>query len=184
LLPGVAARLIVLGPLLRPLIQMHWASDIAKWSKIELEDEELRRHLFGSERVAFPSELRDGLATLQDHRCFYCGSPLPKRVEIDHFLAWSRFPNDAIENLVAADRCNGAKSNHLAAAPHVEHWSDRIIDLAAPLRSLATETQWSTNAARSRALVKSTYGVLAVGTPLWSHDREFAAETGPVFVPG
>jgi 5-methylcytosine-specific restriction endonuclease McrA len=42
------------------------------------------------------------------------------RPHVDHFIPWSRYPNDAIENLVVAhERCNGRKSDFLAASDHV-----------------------------------------------------------------
>ena len=113
-LPGVTDRLVVLGPLLRPLIELHWARDVARWTGVSTEEDRLRRHLFGSERVGFPAAIKSGLVEMQEGRCFYRTEPLGSKIEVDHFLAWSRWPNDAIENLVAADHCNGAKSDHLA----------------------------------------------------------------------
>lgn len=180
LLPGVADRLVVLGPLLRPLIEVHWAADVAKWSGITLEDERLHAHLFGAERVGFPTALRKGLVELQEGRCFYCDQPIKGTAQIDHFLAWSRWPNDAIENLVAADRCNGMKSAHLAAEPHVHRWRDRLETAPADLASIATTARWVSDPARSRALIRSTYGHLAAGTPLWVRGSEFAEASGPI----
>lgn len=179
-LPGVADRLVVLGPLLRPLIELHWTRDVARWTKVATEEDLLRAHLFGSDRAAPPASLRTGLVELQDGRCFYCRQPLGRRVDIDHFLAWSRWPNDAVENLVAADRCNGAKSDHLAAADHVHRWSDRVTTAAGDLRDLATTSRWPTDPDRSNGLVRSTYGHLAPGTPLWVRDREFVEAPGPL----
>jgi 5-methylcytosine-specific restriction endonuclease McrA len=173
--PGVAARLIVLGPLLRPLIEHHWTQDVARWSKLATEDDRLRTHLFGAERIAFPSALRDGLRELQNGRCFYCDAPLADRVEVDHFLPWARWPNDAIENLVLADRCNGSKSDHLAAAVHVEHWAGRLHAAAGDLREIASDARWDSDAGRSLAHARSTYTLLAVGTPLWLRGRDFVA---------
>jgi len=120
LLDGVSDRLVVLGPLLRPLIELHWTRDVARWTGVATEDERLRAHLFGSERVLFPRVLRDGLAELQEGRCFYCGALLTQKCQVDHFLAWSRWPNDAVENLVLADQCNAAKSDHLVAPEHLQ----------------------------------------------------------------
>jgi hypothetical protein len=37
LLPGVADQLVVLGPLLRPLIELHWSRDVARWSGVALD---------------------------------------------------------------------------------------------------------------------------------------------------
>ncbi len=182
LLPGVADRLVVLGPLLRPLIEVHWAADVAKWSGITLEDERLHAHLFGAERVGFPAALRKGLVDLQDGRCFYCDEPIKGTAELDHFLAWSRWPNDAVENLVAADRCNGMKSAHLAAKPHLDRWRDRMDSSLSDLTSIAESARWVSDPSRSRALVTSTYGHLAAGTPLWVEGVEFVAAEGPIAV--
>jgi len=182
LLPGVSDRLVVLGPLLRPLIELHWAADVARWSGITLEDERLHAHLFGAERVSFPTPLRKGLVELQRGRCFYCDRPIAGTAQIDHFLAWSRWPNDAIENLVAADRCNAMKSAHLAAEPHLARWLDRLDTSASDVGTIAGSARWSSDSARSRALVQSTYGHLAVGTPLWLQDGEFVLADGPIAV--
>jgi hypothetical protein len=69
------------------------------------------------------AELRD----LQVGRCFYCNEPIVGRGHVDHFLAWSRWPNDAIENLVLADRCNLDKSDHLVTADHLTRWRRRLV---------------------------------------------------------
>jgi hypothetical protein len=182
LLPGVGDRLVVLGPLLRPLIELHWAADVAKWSGIPTEDERLRAHLFGAERTRFPSKVRNGLLELQRGRCFYCDEPITGAVQVDHFLAWSRWPNDAIENLVAADSCNGSKSAHLVAEPHLRRWRERLDDCGRSLAAMAHETRWPSDAARSSTLVTSTYGHVVAGTPLWLRGREFVPARGPIAV--
>ena len=180
LLPGVADRLIVLGPLMRPLIEMHWARDVARWNGVATEDDRLRAHLFGSDRTTFPKLLRDGLADLQQGKCFYCGEALQKRREVDHFLAWSRWPNDAIENLVLADRCNTAKSDHLAATVHLQRWVERLRRQNTDLRRLAEDQRWTTDPDRTKGLVTSTYAHVAAGTPLWTHGSQFEFATGPI----
>lgn len=182
LLPGIADRLVVLGPLLRPLIELHWARDVATWSRIATEDDRLRTHLFGTDRVAFPKGLRDGLMEIQQYSCFYCGSRLTRRVEVDHFLAWSRWPNDAIENLVLADRCNGEKSDHLAAEVHVERWARHIDRNASALTELAEHDRWHTDRSRTVGLVTSTYQHVAPQTPLWVRAQEFVLSRGPIGV--
>jgi 5-methylcytosine-specific restriction endonuclease McrA len=179
LLPGVAARLVVLGPLLRPLIELHWVRDVARWTAMATEDESLRSHLFGTDRVTFPTALVGALREIQEGCCFYCGEPLTSRGEVDHFLAWSRWPNDAIENLVLADRCNGAKSDHLVAPEHLDRWLQRT-DLASDLATIAAACRWESEPARSSALVRTTYGHLAAGTPLWRRAKEFIEAPGPL----
>jgi 5-methylcytosine-specific restriction endonuclease McrA len=61
-----------------------------------------------------PRALRDGIATLQDGRCFYCPRPPGPTAEADHFILRVRCGIDAIENLVLADqRCNNDKRDLL-----------------------------------------------------------------------
>ena len=45
---------------------------------------------------------------------------------MDHFVPWSRYPTDLGHNFVLAhDRCNGAKSDFLAAENHLAAWVER-----------------------------------------------------------
>lgn len=181
LLEGVASRLVVLGPMLRPLIELHWARDVAKWSAVPSEDENLRSHLFGSSRVAFPSHLVGGLRELQNNECFYCGDRLVAKCEVDHFVAWSRWQNDAVENLVVADRCNASKSDHLAGEQHLVRWRLRIEGQRAELSDIASRSSWLADQGRSWALARTVYENISAGTPLWVRGREFEFATGPLW---
>ncbi len=180
LLPGVAKRLTVLGPLVRPLVELHWTQDVARWTKLDLDEESLRTHLFGSARTTFPPRLRRDLVDLQNGRCFYCDEPLTTRADVDHFLAWSRWPNDAAENLVVADACNGHKRDHLAARPHLDRWFDRNHRRAADLTSIAGGAGWLSAPDRTLGLARSAYLTLAAGTPLWLEGGEFVEADGPI----
>ncbi len=180
LLDGVADRLVVLGPMLRPLIELHWTRDVARWTRLPMEDEALHSHLFGSERIAFRRAFVADLSDIQHGECFYCGERLGSRPEVDHFLAWSRWPNDAIENLVVADRCNGAKSDHLAATEHLVRWRVRLQMRSADLVAVAQAHRWLSSPDRSRALVQTTYTHVALGTPLWRRGKEFEIAGGPI----
>jgi hypothetical protein len=179
LLPGVADRLVVLGPLLRPLIELTWTRDVARWSGVSIEEESLRSHLFGAQRASFPRPFVGALRELQADSCFYCGDRLKSRVEVDHFIAWSRWANDSIENLVVSDACNGAKSDHVAAKEHLQRWLERD-SLRADLADVAALHRWDSNPERSDALVRTTYGYLATGTPLWVHGKQFVEAPGPL----
>ncbi len=182
-LAGVADRLVVLGPLLRPLVELHWTRDVSRWTGVATEDDRLRAHLFGTDRVAMSRVLRSGLADLQDGACFYCGDRLSSVTQVDHFLAWSRWPNDAVENLVLADTCNGSKSNHLAASEHLARWSQRLVGRSEGLADLAASARWVTDPTRSRALIRSTYEHVPAGTPLWVSRGIFVAAEGPIAIP-
>jgi hypothetical protein len=165
--PGAGDELTQLAPLLRPLIELHWMRMVASLNDLDLEGERLRAHLFGTNRVGFPLALRSGLRELQDGRCFYCDDPLTGSSEVDHFIPWSRWPNDAIENLVLADRCNNHKRDHLAAADHAGRWAHRLAVGSAELSAIATTARWSTEPARTLAIGRSSYFHLPTGTPLW-----------------
>lgn len=123
------------------------------------------------------------MAELQDGGCFYCGARLTGTSQVDHFLAWSRWPNDAVENLVLADRCNGDKSDHLPAPAHLARWLARHHDRSEALLELASVARWLSDRARSGALLRSTYRNLAPGTPLWLLGREFIDADGPIDLP-
>jgi hypothetical protein len=174
--PGAADHLLRLAPLIRPLVELHWTRMVASLNALDLEGEHLRVHLFGSERIAFPVGLRRGLVELQGGRCFYCDAVLGPRTEVDHFLPWSRWPNDAIENLVIADRCNGSKSHYLAGARHVDRWADRFEHRGGALRLIADDARWRSEPARSIGLARSCYAHLAEGTPTWIAVDEFAVD--------
>jgi hypothetical protein len=165
--PGAGDELIRLGPLLRPLIELHWVRMVASLNGLDLEGERLRTHLFGAARTRFPLALRTGLRELQDDRCFYCDERLTDRSEVDHFIPWSRWPNDAIENLVLADTCNNHKRDHLAAAGHARRWSERLARSSADLGAIAESASWETSAQRSMSIGRASYFHLPAGTPLW-----------------
>ena len=63
---------------------------------------------------------------MQDGTCFYCGGLLKTSAEVDHFIPWSRYPQDTAHNFVLAHRgCNNDKRDLLAGSRHLEHWVHR-----------------------------------------------------------
>jgi hypothetical protein len=165
--PGAGDHLLRLAPLLRPLIELHWARMVARINRINTGDEHLRDHLFGAERSTFPKPLRSGLADLQDGSCFYCGDRLVNRTQVDHFIPWSRWPNNAIENLVLADACNTHKRDYLPALPLVDRWARRMVVDRIELRAIAGRAKWESDPLRSLSLARSCYAHVPAGTPLW-----------------
>jgi hypothetical protein len=134
LMPGVGEFLLQLSGLLRPLIQRRWAAMVADLNG--LEESRLDAFLFGSVRVP-TTKVRAGLWEIQGRRCFYCEARLhdPTKGQVDHFLPWSRYPDDGLDNFVVADgKCNGWKSSSLAAAQHVARWVRRARYQAVPRR--------------------------------------------------
>ncbi len=46
--------------------------------------------------------------------------------DVDHFIAWSRYPRDTAHNFVLAHAsCNGQKGDRLADRRHLERWLER-----------------------------------------------------------
>jgi 5-methylcytosine-specific restriction endonuclease McrA len=175
---SAAENLVRLSGLIRPLIQREWAKRVARYNKELLEDARLEEFLFGQVRT-MTAALRTPLADLQEGKCFYCDKGLPIRPEIDHFIPWSRYPNDSVENLVASHRyCNARKSDHLAAAPHLEHWDARSHGSGPELIEVARQVRWPTEPDRTRGAVRAIYSGLPEEALLWMKDREFSRVSG------
>ena len=163
--PHVGDWLVSLGGLLRPLVELHWTRAVARFSNEPLPEEHLRHFLFGSERISLRS-VGPGLREAQAGRCFYCRQPLtPSGVEVDHFVPWSRLPNDALGNLVLADqRCNNAKRDHYADLELLARWAERPADV---LGQVADAAGWPLQLSRSRQVARGLYAHLPSGTALW-----------------
>ena len=86
---------------------------------------DLSGFLFGVERAGL-ERYRPLLRDLQQNACFYCHEPLRGEGAVDHFVPWARYPVDLGHNFVLAPpTCNGRKSDHLAAEPHLAAWQER-----------------------------------------------------------
>ena len=124
--PGVAFCFRTFYGLLRELIQGVWVRFVQKLNVRELGNlTDLGSFLFGRERGAL-DVYRDILLEVQQGRCFYCHKDLHRRMEVDHFVPWSRYPTDLGHNFVLSHpSCNNAKSDHIAAEEHLAAWCDR-----------------------------------------------------------
>ena len=124
--PGVAFCFRAFYGLLRDLIQGAWVRFVQKLNVRELGNlTDLGSFLFGRERGAL-DVYRDILLDVQQGRCFYCHKDLHRRMEVDHFVPWSRYPTDLGHNFVLSHpSCNNAKSDHIAAEEHLATWGDR-----------------------------------------------------------
>ena len=165
--PGAADQLLRLAPLVRPLVELHWVRMVAQLNDLTPVEDDLRAHLFGADRVAFSAAVRGGLREFQDRDCFYCHEPVRDAV-VDHFLPWSRWPNDALENLVLAHtRCNGKKSDHIPGSVPLQAWRTRLVAHGGDLAELARRSRTPYRPTRTIALARSLYGHLSRGAPLW-----------------
>ena len=166
---GAGDELVRLAPLIRPLVELHWTRMVAQVNDVNTVEEDLRHHLFGSPRIAPSKELRDGLRYQQDNRCFYCADAMVGKTEVDHFIPRVRCANDAIENLVLADRaCKGDKSDLLAAPSFVTKWAGRNQEQGSGLEAIAELGGCESDSDGTMAVARSIYSHLPPGgTPMW-----------------
>jgi 5-methylcytosine-specific restriction endonuclease McrA len=178
--PGVGEHLVRLAGLLRPLIQRQWTQQVVDLNRTQVtalaEQGDLDDFLFGASRIAL-EPVRGDLRDLQDGDCFYCRDRLGRSADVDHFLPWSRHPDDGIHNLVAAHpACNNRKRDFLAADEHVESWSERFRrrDLRAALDGIAAARRWGSQPERTLSVARAVYLRLPEGAQLWRLGDEFA----------
>lgn len=171
LLPNVADYLVNLNGLLRPMVQRMWAMEVARINK--LEESKLEHFLFGTERAVI-TKFTEPLRELQNNQCFYCetkfGSSLIKKPAVDHFIPWSRVPNDGLANFVLAHAdCNNSKSDHIAAKEHLDHWKERNTDQATlnELELVAFQLDWEVKEQSSLGIAETFYSRLKPGVELW-----------------
>jgi hypothetical protein len=170
--PGVADSLVRLNGVLRPLFQREWAMKVANLNG--LPESRLQTFLFGAERISLP-EVRAPLRDLQQGLCFYCGEKVGTAAAVDHFIPWSRYPDNGLDNLVLADaRCNGSKRDFLAAMDHVAQWRERNQRCSTELDQIARQTHWQREAARTRSVAVAIYSRVPGGSPLWLDRGTFA----------
>lgn len=166
---GVGDHLIRLNGLLRPLLYRHWAVMVARINR--LEESRLESFLFGTERRDL-GPVRKAFLELQGGVCFYCGGSARSGAEVDHFIPWSRYPDDGLDNLVVADRrCNAQKRDFLAATRHVEKWRARMDEEV--IVGIADEIGWERDMLPTLGTARAIYWGLPEGTPLWAHGEEF-----------
>lgn len=166
---GVGGWLVRLAPLLRPLVEAKWVELVAKRNDGLVDARQLTEFLFGATRVGL-DRLRLPLIDLQRGACFYCGRPMVGNVEIDHFLPWSRHPDNTLDNLVAAHgACNNAKSASIAGHAHLEAWADRFKTHALD----AVTVEWPRAPKRTLSSITATYLSLPAATWLWRARGEY-----------
>jgi hypothetical protein len=172
---GVGDWLVRLAPLVRPLVHAKWAARVAAQNRELVDTERLTDFLFGAERISL-DRVRGPLAEAQERECFYCADRLPRNWDIDHFLPWSRHPDNSLDNLVAAHaKCNSAKSASLAGVSHLRRWTERFADTSANQRieEVKALTGWPRRPDRILSSARATYLWLPEGTRLWREDSVY-----------
>jgi 5-methylcytosine-specific restriction endonuclease McrA len=124
--PGVAYCLRAFYEFLRALLQGAWERFVQKVNASRLGAvTDLGTFLFGRERASL-EVYRPILMDVQQGICLYCQKKLSRQAQVDHFIPWSRYAAALGPNLVLAhERCNNAKSDHVAAERHLAAWVER-----------------------------------------------------------
>ena len=123
---GVAYCFRAFYELVRDLIEGAWVRFVQKLNANKLGNTtDLGTFLFGQERASLDA-YRPILLDVQKGECLYCRKPLTGKMQVDHFVPWSRYPADLGHNFILAhDKCNNAKSDFLAAENHLAAWIER-----------------------------------------------------------
>jgi hypothetical protein len=116
--------------------------------------------------------VKSPLLEAQGGSCFYCGSRVnASGAEVDHFIPWSRHPDNVLHNLVAAHTvCNNAKRDSLAGTEHLARWLNRLVGGRGEhpaLMEVSEELRWPADRARGIGSARAAYLWLPEGTLLW-----------------
>jgi hypothetical protein len=170
---GAAYSLRAFHGLIGELVRGAWLRFVRRRNATAIgEAADLAGFLFGTERAGL-GRLQPLLRDIQAGACFYCRRSLAGPGEVDHFIAWSRYPVDLGHNFVLAhSACNRAKARYLAAIPHLAAWAERNAlhgdMMAAELRRLDVDQ----DGAASARIAAWAYGLAeSVGGQVWVHGR-------------
>jgi hypothetical protein len=93
---------------------------------------------------------------------------------VDHFIPWSRYPDNGIHNLVVADeRCNRWKRDFLAARQHVLKWRRRNTEYESALVEVAGESKWVSHPDETLGVARGIYIRLPSRARLWLQEQDF-----------
>lgn len=159
LLPDVPRAFCALHGLVLDAVRGAWIRQIGRIAANRplLDDADLAAFLFGTERQSLEGYAR----VLREHQsaaCLYCGRAIRGAGEVDHFIAWSRYPADLGHNFVlACRRCNAKKRDYLAYRRHVESWYRTNIERADELAARCDAANLAHDVGRTRAVAWWAY---------------------------
>lgn len=159
---GIAYCLAHFSGIVFKLCEQYWTDfvrDNKRNQHLFNHDTDLKGFLFDQSRQNLAS-LLPMLIEIQDCQCFYCAKPLKKDMEIDHFIPWSKYPNDTAHNFVLADRsCNNAKRDYLADIPFYERWRLRNQNYNKDITDFALQQGFAAQLATSEQIAKWAYNL-------------------------
>jgi 5-methylcytosine-specific restriction endonuclease McrA len=177
LLPGVPASFRTLYGLVLHAVRGAWVRQIVRIGRNRrlIRDSDLESFLFGSERTS----LKDFVPVLRSHQegvCLYCDRRIENNADVDHFIAWSRYPTDLGHNLVLSHpRCNRNKRDYLAHPRHLEAWYESHVERGAELAERLDERLLPHDIERTCSIAWWAYEQGAsAGAHVWLGGRSFA----------
>lgn len=160
LLPGVPGALRNFHGLVTHLIRGAWVDQVQRipGNRPLLGDTpNLAEFLFGVDRQGLAG-YREILRHHQAGRCFYCEGRVQGEGDLDHFVAWSRYPVDLGHNFVFAHpRCNAAKRDYLAHPRHLRRWREQNLDDGDSLAARFSQANLASDRERSRRIALWAY---------------------------
>jgi HNH endonuclease len=175
---GVAYCFRKFHGLISDLVRGAWVRFVRQQNRDILgENADLNVFLFGSERVSLAA-VRPVLMEIQHGECFYCGSALKAaNMDVDHFIAWARYPVDLGHNFVLADRaCNNKKRDRLPAIGHLAAWTERNQRFGNQIRETLQDRGIVTELDASNQVAQWAYGQAEAANALtWVRGDEMVA---------
>jgi len=173
--PGIAACFRLQFTVVQSLVQLAWLTFIQRLpsnQKLLGSTGDLANFLFGSQRAGL-GRIVEGLADLQAGCCFYCGRGMEQRMEVDHFIPWSRYPRDLGHNFVLAhDTCNRDKRDMLAAPVHLARWVERNEHQHTALQQIFDDARFVSDLDASSTVVEWSYETAEkMGSLVWIRKR-------------
>lgn len=170
----VGACLRSLRGVIIALVQARWVRWVRENNPALGRDRNLEAFMFGQDRVAL-AQLAPKLYELQDGRCFYTQKRLDgiKGAEVDHYIAWARYPSNDPLNLVLASRAaNNDKRDHIPSTRHLSVWLARNMRHAQDLTN--SDYGEGLESSASVAIAHWAYrAAAAVGSPAWDAPKQF-----------
>jgi len=171
--PGVAYCLRSFHRIIVDLVEGAWLNYVRRTNSGRAGTlTDLGSFLFGCERAALAA-YRGVLIDVQKDICFYCHKPMRRKGEADHFIPWSKYPQDLGHNFVLAHpSCNNLKSNYLAAEEHLGAWWDRNAFVAGELSQRFDDLELPHDVQASIRVAEWAYGQTEkAGGQVWVRDR-------------
>jgi len=184
LFPGVAFCLRRFHPLVNQLARSKWVQHIRanrQNSRLFGDNDDLEQFLFSSSRRTL-QRAAPHLMAISRGLCFYCGRAIGDSPDIDHFIPFSLYSRDIMQNLVVAHgHCNRSKSDTLSARLHVSKWCDYLSENSKALVLAGSEIGQSADGGVMLQVARSAYeNAVFAHAQTWISSKNYEQATGGI----